>query len=136
MARPRRKSEAPKLRVIQGGAQALVSREGSLDGIYAAWVRHGLYYVPLLGYDTSLPRSLGLYRMLSALSSDDALLRRALVHDSAGVSEFKQNRGAVPCLEHLAVFDRHLPRVRRAPWRALRLLMDRVGVPLIERFDL
>lgn len=27
MARPRRKSEAPKLRVIQGGAQALVSRE-------------------------------------------------------------------------------------------------------------
>ncbi len=27
MARPRRKSEAPKLRVIQGGAQALVPRE-------------------------------------------------------------------------------------------------------------
>jgi hypothetical protein len=116
--------------------KVLVSRDGSIDGVYAAWIRHGLYYVPLLGYDTSLPRSLGLYRMLAALSSDDALARRVLVHDSAGVSDFKQNRGAVPVLEHLAVFDRHLPRARRAPWRALRVLMDRVGVPLIERFDL
>jgi hypothetical protein len=116
--------------------KALVSREGSIDGVYAAWIRHGLYYVPLLGYDTGLPRSLGLYRMLAALSSGDALARGVLVHDSAGVSDFKQNRGAVPVLEHLAVFDRHLPRSRRAPWRALRVLMDRVGVPLIERFDL
>ncbi|MBX7192019.1 MAG: hypothetical protein K1X94_08175 [Sandaracinaceae bacterium] len=116
--------------------KALVSRDGSLDGVYAAWSRHGLYYVPVLGYDTRLPRALGLYRMLAALSSDDALAQRALVHDSAGVSDFKQNRGAVPVLEHLAVFDRHLPLRRRAPWRVLGTLMDHVGAPLIERFDL
>ncbi|MGE0791651.1 MAG: GNAT family N-acetyltransferase [Sandaracinaceae bacterium] len=116
--------------------RALVAREGSIDGVFAAWVRHGVYYVPLLGYDTRLPRERGLYRMLAALSSDDALARGALVHDSAGVSDFKQNRGAVPALEHLAVFDAHLPPHRRAPWRALGTLMDRIGAPLIERFDL
>lgn len=119
---------------LQG--QALVSREGSIDGAFAAWVRHGLYYVPVLGYDTRLPQERGLYRMLAALSSADALARGVLVHDSAGVSDFKQNRGAVPELEHLAVFDRHLPRRRRAPWRALGALMDHLGAPLIERFDL
>ncbi|MBN8612129.1 MAG: hypothetical protein J0L92_16160 [Deltaproteobacteria bacterium] len=116
--------------------RALVSREGSLDGAFAAWVRHGLYYVPILGYDTRLPQERGLYRMLAALSSADALARGVLVHDSAGVSDFKQNRGAVPELEHLAVFDRHLPRHRRAPWRALGALMDHLGAPLIEHFDL
>jgi len=115
---------------------ALVSREGPIDGAFAAWVRHGLYYVPILGYDTGLPRERGLYRMLAALSSADALSRGVLVHDSAGVSDFKQNRGAVPQLEHLAVFDRHLPRHRRAPWRALGALMDHIGAPLIEHFDL
>jgi hypothetical protein len=116
--------------------QVLVSRSGSIDGVFAAWTRNGLYYVPLLGYDTHLPQSLGLYRMLAALSTEDALERGVLVHDSAGVSDFKQNRGAVPVVEHSAVFDGHLPLARRAPWALLAALMSKVGVPLIEHYDL
>lgn len=116
--------------------QALVSRAGSLDGVFGAWTRGGLYYVPLLGYDTALPQKLGLYRMLAALSTDDALARGALVHDSAGVSEFKQNRGGVPVVEYSAVFDRHLPAKQRWPWALLGVLLEKVALPLIEHYDL
>jgi hypothetical protein len=113
--------------------RALVDRSGRVDGVYGAWTRAGVFYVPILGYDTGLPAELGLYRMLAALSSADALARGVLVHDSAGVSDFKQNRGSEPCLEHSLVFDDHL-RVR--PWRWIGAIARHVAVPLIERFDL
>src|SRR5690606_8483777 len=89
--------------------QALVDRDGRVDGAYGAWIRAGVFYVPIIGYDTGLPRALGLYRMLTALMAEDARRRGALVHNSAGVSQFKQRRGATPVLEHSLVFDGHLP---------------------------
>lgn len=120
-------------RLLEG--QALVTPEGRLDAMYASWTRGRITYAPILGYDTHLPQRLGLYRMISALSSLDAAERDWLIHDSAGVSDFKQNRGALPSLEHLAIYDAHLPRHRR-PFRALGQLMNHVAVPIIERYDL
>jgi hypothetical protein len=115
--------------------QALVTPAGRVDAAYGAWSRAGLFYVPILGYDIHAPQRIGLYRMISAMSSQEAADRNTLVHDSAGVSDFKQHRGAEPVLEHQMVFDAHLPPSRR-PWRVLGALMRHLGVPLIERFNL
>jgi len=41
---------------------------------------------------------------------------------SAGAEAFKMLRGARPRLEYEAVFARHLPLVRRLPWRILPYL--------------
>ncbi len=125
-------------RVLKGDVfpgQALVSPTGRVDAAYGAWSRAGLFCVPILGYDIHAPQRIGLYRMISAMNSREAIERNALVHDSAGASDFKQHRGAEPVLEHHMVFDAHLPFSRR-PWRVLGALMRHLGVPLIERFNL
>jgi hypothetical protein len=112
---------------------ALVDRSGRVDAAYGAWTRARLFYVPILGYDIHAPKKVGLYRMISAMSSQDAADRDALVHDSAGVPISNNTAGQNRC-SNTMVFDSHLPRTRR-PWRVLGALMRNIGVPLIERFN-
>ncbi|MNC45382.1 hypothetical protein D3C75_943410 [compost metagenome] len=91
---------------------------------------------PLFGYDTSLPQSLGLYRMLSAVLIDLAGSRGQLLHESSGVGQFKRNRGAVAATELSAVFDQGTSRLNRCSWSFLGWLLRRVGIPLIQKLKL
>lgn len=71
-----------------------------------------------IGYDTSLPRSLGLYRLsLMYKVLQEAAPRGLRVNLSGGASAFKQHRGAQLFPDYDAVYDRHLPPWRRLPWR-------------------
>ena len=106
-------------------------RAGRLDGVLGYFVRRGLLTPPLFGYDTRLPQSLGLYRLISTLTSLEGQRQGALVHFSAGVGAFKRARGGVNAIEYNAVYDAHLPPARRRPWALLHALMDRAAVPLI-----
>lgn len=110
----------------------------ALEGRIAAvlgYVTRGRYITaPLFGYATALPKQLGLYRMLTALTSLDALASGQGVHFSAGVGPFKRLRGGQAAIEYNAVFTAHLPAGRRRPWRFLQVLMDRLAVPLIQRY--
>ena len=67
------------------------------------------------------PARLGLYRM--ALMDQVLLAERSgqLVNLSGGAGAFKLQRGAEPVREYDAIFDGHLPRHRRLPWRILSL---------------
>lgn len=107
-------------------------REGRLDAVLGYVRRNGVITPPLFGYDTSLPQSLGLYRLLSAQVTQEAERQGALVHFSAGVGHFKRLRGARAATEYNALFDGHLPPHRRRPWRLLQALLDRVALPLIQ----
>ena len=107
---------------------------GRLDGVLGYFVRRGLLTPPLFGYDTCLPQSLGLYRLISTLTSLEGQRQGALVHFSAGVGAFKRARGGVNAIEYNAVYDAHLPAARRRPWALLHALMDRVAVPLIQKY--
>jgi hypothetical protein len=78
----------------------------------------GIMTTPVLGYDLSLPRALGLYRLLSMIILERGLQRGLLVHASAGADEFKFLRGATPALEYVAVDVRGRPRYRAAVWQA------------------
>ena len=91
---------------------------------------------PVFGYDTSLPQSAGLYRLLSAQVFAEAREHGLAMHLSAGAGAFKQARGATPTPEFLAVLDRHLPPHRRAPWALLESVGTRVGLPLLRRYGL
>jgi hypothetical protein len=109
-------------------------RAGRLDGVLGYFVRRGLLTPPLFGYDTRLPQSLGLYRLISTLTSLEGQRQGALVHFSAGVGAFKRARGGVNAIEYNAVYDAHLPPARRRPWALLHTLMDRAAVPLIQKY--
>ncbi|NJK45490.1 MAG: GNAT family N-acetyltransferase [Pleurocapsa sp. SU_196_0] len=62
----------------------VLERDGRLDGVIGLYVRAGYLTVPVLGYDTHLPRELGLYRMLSSLIAHEAHRRGVDLHASSG----------------------------------------------------
>lgn len=95
---------------------------------------HSVMTQPLFGYDTSLPQSLGLYRLLSTQTALEGIKYHRLVHCSAGVGEFKRLRGAVPAIEYNAVYNQHLPQRRQHPWRILKWLMDKLAIPIIQKY--
>lgn len=111
-------------------------RHGRIDAVLGFYAREGVMTTPLFGYDTSLPRELGLYRMLSALLIEIARERGLLLHESSGAAQFKRNRGAFPELEYTAVYVRHLPLRRRLSWSALEKLLVKAGVPLLRKYKL
>jgi hypothetical protein len=111
-------------------------KDGRLDAVMGYFSRNGVMTTPLFGYDTTLPQSLGLYRMLSACLIRQSRERGQLLHESAGAAQFKRNRGAMADFEYSAVYDRHLPFGRRWCWSLLEQLLNRVGVPLMRKMKL
>lgn len=109
---------------------------GRLDAVLGYYCRNGVMTTPIFGYDTTLPRETGLYRMLSAVLIELARANGALLHESSGAAQFKRNRGAGAEIEYSAVYDRHLPFRRRAGWLLLEKLLNGVGVPLLQKYKL
>ncbi len=108
---------------------------GQWRGVVGCFERDGALTVPIVGYDTTQPPSRGLYRALMALVLRDTARRGLLLNLSAGAGSFKRLRGGEPCAEFTAVFDAHLPCVRRWPWKILEALSLRVALPLAWRLE-
>lgn len=104
--------------------QASLFREpesGLLDA-FSLYMDNGPYFTGCqIGYDLTLPRRLGLYRMALMHKVLLAHRRGLLVNLSGGAGPFKCLRGAEPVREYDALFDRHLSRRRRLPWRLVGL---------------
>lgn len=92
-----------------------------------------LVTVPMLGYDTTRPKSEALYRIASLLSSEWAMERGYRHHGSSGAGEFKSNRGARGQIEYLAVHASHWPRGRRMGLRLLAEILERTMVPALKQ---
>ncbi len=110
--------------------------EGRLDAVMGYFSRNGIMTQPLFGYDTSLPQERALYRLLSMQVVYEGLNNEMLVNASAGVGAFKKMRGGVPIPEYNAVYERHLPKRRRWRWALLQHLLDRVAMPLLQKYEL
>jgi hypothetical protein len=106
--------------------------KGSQMGFFA---RGGIMTTPLLGYDTAQPPQAGLYRMLTALLSQLARERGLFLHRSSGAATFKRSRGAEPELEYSMLDVRHLKAGRRAAWKLLMIIANKLGKPLLEKYD-
>jgi len=108
--------------------------DGQVNAILGFFIRNGTMTTPLFGYDTCLPQSEGLYRMLSVLLLQEGQQRGLIVHASAGVGKFKKTRGGQPTIEYNAVFDRHLPLSRRLPWALVKRITD-AAIPAFRKND-
>lgn len=110
---------------------------GQLDGIIICQELDSCLTTPFLGYDTSVSIDTGLYRMLCCmiLERGESMNHRQL-HRSSGAARFKRNRGATAHIEYSAVYTQHLSIPKRIVWRGLSALLNRVAVPLIQRFEL
>lgn len=91
---------------------------------------------PIVGYDTTRPRAEGLYRLINALAQSSAQSDGLVLNMSAGAAGFKRHRRARPAIEYSAVYVNHLGTRQRLATAALKELLSRIGVPLLQRFKL
>jgi hypothetical protein len=110
--------------------------DGRLDGVVGLFGIDGVLTAPIVGYDTSLDRRLGLYRMLMLLPFEAAMAGGTRINLSAGAASFKRLRGGRPVIEYSAIYGRHLSRRRQLAVSALGLLANRVAVPMMRKLEL
>lgn len=109
--------------------------ESQINAVLGFFIRNGAMTTPFFGYDTHLPQSDGLYRMLSALIFQEGQERGLLVHASAGVGKYKKTRGGQPVIEYNAAFTNHLSTQRRFPWALIRQIAN-ASIPIFRKYDL
>jgi hypothetical protein len=109
---------------------------GHLCAVVGVFGQGPLLTVPIVGYDTTWPQSAGLYRLLMAHVLQMTLERDAELNLSAGAASFKRLRGGQPAIEYSAAFSRHLPLTTQRTLGALRILTTKLGVPIMQRFQL
>jgi hypothetical protein len=108
--------------------------DGQINAVLGFFIRQGAMTTPFFGYDTRLPQSEGLYRILSARLLQEASQRGLLLHASGGVGKFKKTRGGQPVIEYNAVFTGHLPARRRFPWALVRQIAN-AAIPAFRKND-
>jgi hypothetical protein len=109
---------------------------GELLAVIGLFQQGGTITAPIVGYDTALPQSLGLYRLVTACAYEATLHKRHCLNFSAGASYFKRLRGGVATIEYSAVYTAHLPRKTQQAIRILSLSTRKIGVPLMRRYQL
>lgn len=115
---------------------ALRSPAGSIDAVLG-WVGNtDILTTPVVGYDTTLPQKLGLYRLISQITLEEAARRGSLLNMSAGAAHFKRMRGGQPEIEYSLVLVSHLPQQRQRAWRWLSRALHTIAVPLMRKLKL
>jgi hypothetical protein len=109
---------------------------GRLLAVVGTFGQAGVLTAPIVGYDTALPQSLGLYRLLMACVFEQAQAGGDTLNLSAGAAHFKRLRGGTPAIEYSAVLVSHMPPATRRAVAALSSLATRIGVPIMRRFQL
>lgn len=127
-------SELHRERIVE--FHGLRGNNGMLEGVVGFFTSEDTLTAPIVGYNTALPASKGLYRRLMSIGQQLARERRLLFNMSAGAASFKLNRKAVPAIEYMAVYNRHLGFRRRAATAAVETVLKAVALPLIRRFEL
>ncbi|MBR0724086.1 GNAT family N-acetyltransferase [Bradyrhizobium manausense] len=110
--------------------------DGQLAGVIAFFDRGRTMTAPIVGYDSTVPQAIGLYRMLMALAAKRARERKMLYNMSAGAASFKRNRGGIAALEYSAVYNAHLAPTTRLAACLVRAILERVGIAMLRSFEL
>jgi hypothetical protein len=109
---------------------------GQLDAMLGVLSVPGTLPLPsILGHDVSIDQKAGLYRIVIALAFDLAIKEGWDMNLSSGAAKFKMNRGARPVIENIGIYDRHLSKSRQLATVMLASISNRIGRPLMRRFQ-
>lgn len=109
---------------------------GEIVAVVGYFNRNGVMTTPVIGYDRTVPQSVGLYRLITLRIIDEAVSNENFLHMSSGAAHFKMLRGGKPCFEYNMVRTSHLSWSRRMPWNALAWLTRWVAMPVFRWFKL
>ena len=116
--------------------KALKNKSGVIDGVVGWFSDSNTITAPIVGYDTSLPQSAGLYRLLTQLCLQRAVSEKKLLNFSSGAAHFKRLRGGQPSIEYTMVYINHLGFYKRFVWKTLSFLLHLIAVPLMRKLKL
>ena len=116
--------------------KVLKDPNGQVDAVLGYFRRNGMMTTPVFGYDTTISRKVGLYRLISVVLALDAKEQQTLLHQSSGAASFKRLRKAEGAGEYSLVLDAHLSWFRRMPWAFLEFVAAKVGEPIMKKFQL
>lgn len=110
--------------------------EGLLKSVVGLFELNGTITSPIVGYDTSESLKKGLY-----IQAIDLIFRRMhqtnqVLNLSSGAASFKRLRGGQGHLEYSAIYFNHLPAARQQMWKTLLFLLNKIGIPLLEKYEL
>ena len=116
--------------------QGYCDESGKLKAFAAVFVIEDTITSPLVGYDTVAPQKQGLYIHAIQLVMKYKFDTGKLLNLSSGAAEFKRLRGGIPAMEYSLVYTKHLPLYRRSVWKSLEWISNKVGVPIMEKYEL
>lgn len=108
-----------------------IEYNGRLVAVYLSYGVEGVMTNPVFGYDTSLPRALGLYRRLSVMALRAARQQGMLLHASSGAPGFKATRGGIPAIEYLAVDLSGARHLQRLAWQGALRVAQSIGPQML-----
>jgi len=116
--------------------QGFADEEGRLKAFSGLFVIEQTITSPLVGYDTDAPQKQGLY--IHAIQSvfDYMFKTGKTLNLSSGAAHFKRLRGGKPAIEYSAVYFSHLPFFRRMVYGLLLQLSNKIGIPLMKKYEL
>lgn len=106
---------------------------GELEGVFASKIFQRMMANPIVGYNTSLKKEIGLYRMLRLLALQESIKHNRFYHQSAGVGRYKYDRGAIGFPEYTMIYTNHLPWRKRVFWKSLCYLLNTLGIKMVEK---
>lgn len=109
---------------------------GRIVASIGLFTQQNIITTPIVGYDTSLPKELGLYRLLMAVLLRLTYERQQPMNLSSGAGGFKRARGGEPTLEYTAFYCRHLPWYRRSIHNAFSNLVNRYAPKMFEQHQI
>jgi hypothetical protein len=101
------------------------NQQGRIVASIGLFTQHNIITTPIVGYDTSLPKELGLYRLLMAVLLRLTYERQQPMNLSSGAGSFKRVRGGESVLEYTAFFTQHLNTKRKFAHGIFARIMNR-----------
>lgn len=99
--------------------------DGRIVSTSGIFTQHDVITMPVVGYDTDLPKSMGLYRLAIAQLLKITHERQQLLNLSSGAAHFKRHRGGRPEIEYTAFYCKHLPIEQKGLLHSLSFLLNR-----------
>lgn len=116
--------------------QGYKNNSGQLKAFAGLFIIENTITSPLVGYDTNAAQKEGLYIHAISLIMKYKFKHHLLLNLSSGAPYFKRLRGGIPSIEYSAIYTKHLSFKRRITWIILQFISNKIGVPLIKKYEL
>lgn len=116
--------------------QGLVDGTRQLQAVVGWFETDTLMTAPIVGYNTQLPKKMGIYRLLTQACLEEAIRQKKILNFSSGAAKFKRLRGGKGEIEYSLVYVEHLNIFRRNTWKVMAFLLNHLAVPLMKKWQL